>query len=98
MSADQIVSALWRRRLTFLATFVACLIAVVIVTASLPRTYRSTAVLYVGDEGSRRALEFNSSLGESLTRTYSTLAGNPNLAAEVLRDIPSRTSTSQLLA
>jgi capsular exopolysaccharide synthesis family protein len=98
MSADQIASALWRRRLIFLATFVACLIAVVVVTASLPRTYRATATLYVGDEGSRRALEFNSSLGESLTRTYSTLAGNPNVADEVLQDIPYRMSRSQLLA
>ena len=97
MSADQIASALWRRRLIFLATFVACLIAVIIVTASLPKTYRATATLYVGDEGSRRALEFNSSLGESLTRTYSTLAGNPNVADEVLGDLPYRLSRSELL-
>jgi uncharacterized protein involved in exopolysaccharide biosynthesis len=80
MSADQIAAALWRRRLLFVAAFLACLAAIVIVTFSLPKAYKATATLYVGDKQTNKALEFNSSLGETLTRTYSTLAGNPNVA------------------
>jgi len=73
MSVDQIASALWRNRLIFVATFLACLAAVIVVTFSLPKAYRSTATLFVGDEQTAKALEFNPTLGESLTRTYSTL-------------------------
>jgi uncharacterized protein involved in exopolysaccharide biosynthesis len=37
MSADQIAAALWRRRLLFVAAFLACLAAIVLVTFSLPK-------------------------------------------------------------
>ena len=97
MSADQIASALWRRRLLFAASFLACLAAIVIVTLSLPKAYRATATLYVGDEQTNKALEFNSSLGETLTRTYSTLAGNPNVADQVLQRLPLDMSQTELL-
>jgi succinoglycan biosynthesis transport protein ExoP len=97
MSVDQIASALWRNRLIFVATFVACLVAVVIVTLSLPKAYRATATLFVGDERTARALEFNPTLGESLTRTYSTLAANPNVANAVLARLPLELSRSELL-
>jgi polysaccharide biosynthesis transport protein len=97
MSVDQIASALWRNRLIFVATFIACLISVVAVTFSLPRAYRATATLFVGDERTARALEFNPTLGESLTRTYSTLAANPNVANAVLARLPIELSGSELL-
>lgn len=97
MSADQIAAALWRRRLLFFASFLACLGAIVIVTFSLPKAYKATATLYVGDEQSNRALEFNSTLGETLTRTYSTLAGNPNVADVVLQRLSLRLSRTELL-
>jgi tyrosine-protein kinase len=97
MSADQIAAALWRRRLLFAASFCACLLAIVIVTFSLPKAYRATATLYVGDEQTNKALEFNSALGETLTRTYSTLAGNPNVADEVLKRLSLQLSRAELL-
>jgi len=97
MSVDQIASALWRNRLIFIATFIACIATVIAVTISLPRAYRSTATLFVGDERTARALEFNPTLGESLTRTYSTLAANPNVANAVLARLPFDLSRSDLL-
>src|SRR5688500_3951267 len=97
MSADQIASALWRNRVVFVATFIVCLAAVVGVTLSLPKAYRATATLFVGDERTARALEFNPTLGESLTRTYSTLAANPNVANAVLARLPIELSRSELL-
>jgi polysaccharide biosynthesis transport protein len=97
MSVDQIASALWRNKLIFLATFIACLVSVVIVTLSLPKAYRSTATLFVGDEQTAKALEFNPTLGESLTRTYSTLAANPNVATAALQRLPLKLTRSELL-
>ena len=97
MSVDQIASALWRNKLLFAATFLACLASVVVVTLSLPKAYRATATLYVGDEQTTKALEFNPTLGESLTRTYSTLAANPNVANAVLERLPFQLSRSALL-
>jgi capsular exopolysaccharide synthesis family protein len=97
MSADQIAVALWRRRLLFAAAFLACLAAIVIVTFSLPKAYKATATLYVGDEQTNKALEFNSALGETLTRTYSTLAGNPNVADQVLQRLGLQLTRTELL-
>jgi succinoglycan biosynthesis transport protein ExoP len=97
MSADQIAAALWRRRLLFIASFLACLAAIVIVTLSLPKAYKATATLYVGDEQTSKALEFNSTLGETLTRTYSTLAGNPNVANQVLEQLSLKLTRTELL-
>jgi capsular exopolysaccharide synthesis family protein len=97
MSAEQIAGALWRRKLLFIVAFLACLAAIVVVTVSLPKAYKATATLYVGDEQSNKALEFNSTLGETLTRTYSTLAGNPNVADQVLQELPLNLSRTELL-
>jgi len=92
MTSDQIASVLWRRRLSFLLAFLVCLGVVTAVTFTLPKGYAATATLYVGgelDEG-----EFiDTSLLEQHTRTYSTLAGNPNIADLVrprLADDPTR--------
>jgi capsular exopolysaccharide synthesis family protein len=98
MSVDQIASALWRNRLIFVATFLACLAAVIVVTFSLPKAYRATATLFVGDEQTAKALEFNPTLGESLTRTYSTLAANPNVANSVLARLPLKLTRAELLS
>ena len=97
MSVDQIASALWRNRLIFVATFIVCLVSVVVVTLSLPKAYRATATLFVGDEQTAKALEFNPTLGESLTRTYSTLAANPNVASAALERLPLKLTRSELL-
>jgi tyrosine-protein kinase len=98
MSVDQIASALWRNRLIFVATFLACLASVIVVTFSLPKAYRATATLFVGDEQTAKALEFNPTLGESLTRTYSTLAANPNVANSVLARLPLKLTRAELLS
>ena len=53
----------------------ACLVAVVGVTVSLPKTYRATATLYVGDKGATRALEMPPQYGSDLGRRLSELRG-----------------------
>lgn len=91
MTPDQIVAALWRRRLLFVSTLVLCLGTVVLVTFLLPSTYRATATLSVNgpdpDEGQ----------GEQFTRTYVALASNPTVASRVLTELPFTLSREGLL-
>jgi len=85
MSLDQIIGVLWRRRFTFLLTAVACIAAVVAVTMTLPKTYRATASLLVGSPKSNFS---TTDLLNQITRTYATLASNPNVADSVAATLP----------
>lgn len=97
MTIDQIASILWRRRLSFLLAFLLCLGAVTAVTLTLPKGYTATATLYVG--GALGEGEFiDTSLLEQHTRTYSTLAGNPNIADLVRQRLDDRPTREELLA
>lgn len=93
MSPDQIAAVLWRRRLTFFVTAAACIGAVVAVTLVLPRTYRATATLLVGTPKSNFQ---TTDLLNQVTRTYSTLAANPNVAEAVAAQVPYRITRDQL--
>ncbi len=98
MTADQIASILWRRRLLFAVTAAACLAAVAAVTFSLPKTYKATATLYVGvNQEVSEALAVDTNLGEQLARTYASLVANPNVADLVRERLPNRLSRSALL-
>jgi non-specific protein-tyrosine kinase len=96
MSLEQIASLIWRRRLVFTVTFVACLLAVVVVTFNLPKSYQATATLLVGGK-EVEAAPLDTGLAERLTRTYTTLAGNPNVADVVRTRLPFNLSRSELL-
>jgi capsular exopolysaccharide synthesis family protein len=91
---DQITAVLWRRRLTFLATAAACIAAVVVVTLVLPKTYRATATLLVGTPESTFQ---TTDLLNQVTRTYSTLAGNPNVAETVAQNLPFPITRDELM-
>ena len=80
MSFAEITSALWRRRGLFAVTLIACLSAVAVITAAVPKVYKATATIYVGTDAPR----LDTDQGEQLTRTYTTLAANPNVAQEAL--------------
>lgn len=93
MSVSEITSALWRHRLLFAITLVASLAVVVVITAVIPRTYRATATLFVGTDTPK----LDTSQGEQLTRTYTSLAGNPNIAEAVLGALDVNLTRSELL-
>jgi capsular exopolysaccharide synthesis family protein len=93
-NSEQITSVLWRRRLTFAVTAAACIAAVVIVTLVLPKTYRATATLLVGTPNSQFQ---TTDLLNQVTRTYSTLAGNPNVAETVAAGLPFAMSRDELM-
>jgi capsular exopolysaccharide synthesis family protein len=96
MSIEQIASLVWRRRLVFAVTFIACIVAVVVVTFQLPKTYQATATLFVGGKESGNAVS-DTGLAERLSRTYTTLAGNANVADDVRTRLPLRLSRKELL-
>lgn len=96
MSLDQIGATLWRRRWTFVLTFALCLAAVIAVTLLLSPTYTSTATLFVGGRQADDSF-VDTRLLEQHTRTYATLAGNPNTASLVTRRYALGLSRSELL-
>jgi succinoglycan biosynthesis transport protein ExoP len=93
MSINEITSALWRRRLLVVITLVACMAVVIAITAAVPKTYRATATLFVGTDAPR----LDASQGEQLTRTYGSLASNPNIAEATLAELDSDLTRSELL-
>lgn len=96
MSSDQILGAVWRRRVAFLVTFVLCVAAVVAATLLLPKTYAATATLYVGGRVSPDTFVDTVRI-EQNTRTYATLAGNPNVAELVASELPLDLTRTELL-
>jgi capsular exopolysaccharide synthesis family protein len=93
MSISEITSALWRHRVLFAATLVACSAVVIVITAAVPRSYRATTTLLVGTDVPRLGTD----QGEQLTRTYTSLAGNPNIAEAALAELDLNLTRSELL-
>lgn len=96
MSIDQVASVLWRRKVAFLATFLVAMAAVVAVTLALPPTYSANATLYVGGKVDPDTYVDTQRI-EQHTRTYSTLAGNPNVAEVVAEELGTGLDRSDLL-
>ena len=90
MTFDNPLATLWRRRLLFIVTLVGCMAAVAAVTLALPRVYRATATVFVDHVGTDVS-------PDQLVHTYSALAANPNVAAQVRSSLPYSTTTDELL-
>jgi succinoglycan biosynthesis transport protein ExoP len=93
MSIAEITAALWRRRVLFAITAIACFAVVALITAAVPRVYRATATIYVGNQ----VQKVTTDEGEQLTRTYNTLAGNPNVAQAAIAALHTGLTRQQLL-
>jgi capsular exopolysaccharide synthesis family protein len=59
-----------------------CMVAVVAVTLALPKSYQATATLSVNTRPVAKILNIDSTIGQDLARSFSTLAANPNVADE----------------
>ena len=93
MSLADITNALWRRRLLFAATALACFAVVALITAAVPRIYRATTTVLVGTN----TPNLGTDQGEQLTRTFTTIAGNPNMAQQVLGQLHTGLTRQELL-
>jgi capsular exopolysaccharide synthesis family protein len=90
--ASDLPAALWRRRRLLIATFAVCFAGIVAITLLLPKTYEATATLLVssGENGAPPS--------DEVLRSFSALAGNPNTAEAVRRELPFEISRSELLS
>jgi succinoglycan biosynthesis transport protein ExoP len=99
VSAERLLAVLWERRWLFLATLALSLVLVVAVTLSLGKRYDATATLFVGERATAdNALALDTSVGEQLSRTYTTLAAQPSVADAVRVKLASRPTRDELLS
>ena len=80
-NAAEVMSVLWKRRLSFAISFVILLAISAAVTFSLPKVYSADATLLVTPGGGGQFQTTEAS--ELLTKTYSELLQNPAIANEV---------------
>ena len=64
-----------------------------VITAAVPKVYKATATIYVGKD----TPGLDTDQGEQLSRTYTTLAGNPNVAQEALEALDLGLTRQELL-
>ena len=83
MGFEELGSLIWRRKLVFGLTLLLALGAVVAGTLLLPKSYEASATLLAGPPPGESSTPLDTTQGEQLARTYSTLASNPAVAAEV---------------
>jgi capsular exopolysaccharide synthesis family protein len=76
------------------ATFVVCFFAVVAITLLVPKTYKATATLFVGPQDRN----LDTSQGQQLATTYTTLASSPSAAHAVLGHLPQDFTRDELLS
>jgi capsular exopolysaccharide synthesis family protein len=94
LNIQEITSVLWRRRWAVAATFAVCFFAVVAITLLVPKTYKATATLFVGPQDRN----LDTSQGQQLATTYTTLASNPSVAHAVLPHLPQGFTRDELLS
>jgi capsular exopolysaccharide synthesis family protein len=94
LNIQEITSVLWRRRWAVAATFVICFFAVVAITLLVPKTYKATATLFVGPQNRN----LDTSQGQQLATTYTTLASNPSVARAVVQHLPQPLTRDELLS
>jgi capsular exopolysaccharide synthesis family protein len=78
-----VLEVLWRRRWVALAAFVAVLVGVGAVTASLPKVYETTAYMLVNPAKPGSSDFEQTEISQALVTTYAQLLESQNLADEV---------------
>jgi capsular exopolysaccharide synthesis family protein len=98
MTLEHLFGILWKRKLLLVTAFALFVAAVTAVTFQLPKSYKTTATVFVGNSKDvNEALAYDTNIGEQLARTYTTLAGNPNIANEVAKTLPFPMTQAELL-
>ena len=99
MGIDELTSLLWRRKAIFGIALALSLAAVVLTTLAVPKTYEGTATIFVGQsiEGDLATQTLDSTQGEQLARTFTTLAANPQVAEEAAAQLDDDISATELL-
>jgi succinoglycan biosynthesis transport protein ExoP len=82
---SDLAAVLWRRRWIALAAFVAVLLGVGVVTASLPKVYETTAYMLVNPAKAGSSDFEQTQISQALVTTYAELVKAQNVADEVGR-------------
>lgn len=99
MGIDELISILWRRRTVFGLAAGISILAVIVVTLAVPKTYQATATIFVGQsiEGDLASQTLDSTQGEQLARTFTTLATSPSIAEIAGSQLDEPLSRTELL-
>lgn len=79
---EEIFPILRKRWRSAAITVAICMVVVVAITLALPKSYQATATLSVNTRPVAKILNIDSTIGQDLARSFSTLAANPNVADE----------------
>jgi capsular exopolysaccharide synthesis family protein len=81
---DNVFPVLRKRWRSAAGTAALCMIVVIAITLALPKSYQATATLSVNTRPVAKILNIDSTIGQDLARSFSTLAANPNVADEAV--------------
>src|SRR5687768_6735180 len=88
LSIDQLAAIVWKRKVTFVVTFLLVLGGAAAVTFMLPKVYRTGAYLYV-TAGRQAASDFEQvQTNQVITRTVAELLQTRNTADDVASRLP----------
>lgn len=79
---ESVFPVLRKRWQSAVAAAAICMVAVIAITLALPKSYEATATLSVNTRPVAKILNIDSTIGQDLARSFSTLAANPNVADE----------------
>jgi capsular exopolysaccharide synthesis family protein len=89
---ESVFPVLRKRWRSAAAAAAVCMVVVIAITLALPKSYQATATLSVNTRPVAKILNIDSTIGQDLARSFSTLAANPNVADEAANLL--RTTTS----
>jgi succinoglycan biosynthesis transport protein ExoP len=87
---SDLAGVVWRRRWLALAAFVAVLLGVAIVTATMPKAYQSTAYMLVNPDQPGGSDFEQTEISQALVTTYAELLDSQNLADQVSERLDGR--------
>jgi polysaccharide biosynthesis transport protein len=87
-SADQLLATVWRRRISFVTTFVVVMAGVAIVTFSLPKVYTATSYLLISSLKSTGGAFESQQISQVDTQTVAELLQTRNAANTVASYMP----------
>jgi capsular exopolysaccharide synthesis family protein len=97
MSADQLFSILWRRKLIVLATVVIATATTYLISQSLQPVYSASSTLFVGDRN-QAGNDFEAiQSGQVIARTYAELIQSRTVAERVADALPGAADADQIL-
>jgi polysaccharide biosynthesis transport protein len=95
--AEQILSILWKRRISLLITFLASMAVVAAITAVLPKVYEANALIQITPSKEVGSDFEAAQVSQVLAKTYAEVLQSPVVADRVIQDLPFEETREGLL-